>query len=130
MDCSQGAVCKTTFFILSRISLTRVFSTFRIRSSGLFPSELIWYYGYYRQAVALLGRVSSPIARPLPTQDNTNTEEMRTDIHASSRIRTHDPVFERVKTFDALDHVTAVRKGSPLRDLAFWVCALLNYVPS
>jgi hypothetical protein len=85
----------------------------------MFPSELIWYYGYYRQSVGLLGRVISPVARPLPTQDNTNTEETRTDIHASSGIRTYDPVFERVKTFDSLDHATAVRKGSPLRDLAF-----------
>jgi hypothetical protein len=43
-----------------------------------------------RQLVGLLGRVISPVARPLPTQDNTNTEEKRTDIHASSGIRTHD----------------------------------------
>jgi hypothetical protein len=32
------------------------------------------------------------------TQDETNTEEMRTDIHASSGIRSHDPVFQRAKT--------------------------------
>jgi hypothetical protein len=28
--------------------------------------------------------VISPVARPLPTQDNTNTKEKRTGIHASS----------------------------------------------
>jgi hypothetical protein len=44
-----------------------------------------------RQLVGLLGRVISPVARPLPTQDNTNIEEARIDIHASSAIRTHDP---------------------------------------
>jgi hypothetical protein len=44
-----------------------------------------------RQLVGLLGRAISPVTRPLPTQDNTNTEEKRTDIHASSGIRTHDP---------------------------------------
>jgi hypothetical protein len=31
------------------------------------------------------------VARPLPTQDSTNTEETHTDIHASSGIRNHDP---------------------------------------
>jgi hypothetical protein len=41
--------------------------------------------------VGLLGRVVSPVARPLPSQSNTNTEETRTHIHASSGIRTHDP---------------------------------------
>jgi hypothetical protein len=45
----------------------------------------------YRQSVELLGRVISPVARQLPTQDNTNTEEKRTDTHASSGIRTHGP---------------------------------------
>jgi hypothetical protein len=55
-----------------------------------FPSELMWNCGSYRQLVGLLGRMISPVARPLPTQDNTNTEETRTDIHASTGIRTHD----------------------------------------
>jgi hypothetical protein len=32
-----------------------------------------------------------PVARPLHTQDNTNTELTQTDIHALSGIRTHDP---------------------------------------
>jgi hypothetical protein len=56
-----------------------------------FPSELIWNYGSYRQLKGLLRRGISPVARPLPTQDNINTEESRTDIHASSEVRTHDP---------------------------------------
>jgi hypothetical protein len=48
----------------------------------------LWIYG---QWVALLGRGISPVARPLPTQDNTNRDTTRTDIHASSGIRTHCP---------------------------------------
>jgi hypothetical protein len=56
-----------------------------------FLSELIWNYGSYTQLVELLGRVISPVTRPLPKQDNTNKEETRTDIHASSEIPTHDP---------------------------------------
>jgi hypothetical protein len=32
-----------------------------------------------------------PVARPLPTQDSTNTEQRKTVIHALSGIRTYDP---------------------------------------
>jgi hypothetical protein len=39
----------------------------------------------------ILGWGISSAARPLSRQDNTNTEETQTDIHASSEIRTHDP---------------------------------------
>jgi hypothetical protein len=42
-----------------------------------------------------------PVARPLTVQDNINTE--KADIHASSRIQTHDPKFERTKTFRTSD---------------------------
>jgi hypothetical protein len=59
--------------------------------SGLFPSELTWNYRSYRQLVGFLGRGISSVERPLPTQDNTDTEETRTDIHASSGSRNHDP---------------------------------------
>jgi hypothetical protein len=59
---------------------------FVLGSLASFPSELIWNYGSYRQSVGLLVRVISPVARPLPTQDNTNTE-----IHVSLGILTHDP---------------------------------------
>jgi hypothetical protein len=54
-------------------------------------SAFICNYELYRQLVGLLGRVMSPVARPLPRQRNTNTEESRTHIHASSVIRTHGP---------------------------------------
>jgi hypothetical protein len=66
-------------------------STFHISPLACFPSELIWTYGFYRQLVGLLGWVTNPVTRPLPTQDNTHTEETLTDIHALSGIRTHDP---------------------------------------
>jgi hypothetical protein len=36
-----------------------------------FPWDVIWNYRSYRQLVGLLGRMTSPVARPLPTQ-NTN----------------------------------------------------------
>jgi hypothetical protein len=34
---------------------------------------------------------NQPVARPLPTQDNTNRINANTDIHALSGIRTHNP---------------------------------------
>jgi hypothetical protein len=42
----------------------------------------MWNSGYYKQLVELLIRAISPIARPLLAQDDTNTEEKRTNIHA------------------------------------------------
>jgi hypothetical protein len=54
-----------------------------------FLSELMWKYGTYRQLVQLLGRVISPVATSLNTQENTHGRNA--DIHASSGIRTHDP---------------------------------------
>jgi hypothetical protein len=65
-----------------------IFLISRIRLCGLFSQpEFIWNYGSYRQLVWPLG----PVAKPLPIQDNSNTEETQTYIHASSGIRTYDP---------------------------------------
>jgi hypothetical protein len=58
--------------------------------SGLFPIR-IYLELWILLSIGLLGRVISPVARHLPTQDNINIEEPLTDIHASSGIRTHDP---------------------------------------
>jgi hypothetical protein len=58
--------------------------------------------------VELLGRVISPSSRSLITQDNTNTEEMRTNIHASSGFRTHKPSVWSGEEFHALDWATTV----------------------
>jgi hypothetical protein len=52
-------------------------STFRLKPPGLFPSELMWNYGSYRQTVGLPLREINPVARPLRAQDDTNTEETR-----------------------------------------------------
>jgi hypothetical protein len=74
--------CRPFFYLLLLL--------FVLGPLACFPWELIWNYGSYRHSVGFLRRVISPGARLLPTQDSTNTEETRTDIHASSWIRTHD----------------------------------------
>jgi hypothetical protein len=43
-----------------------------------------------------------PDTIPLPTHRTVQTQKNRTDIHASSEIRTHDPKFERLETVHAL----------------------------
>jgi hypothetical protein len=55
------------------------------------PPELIRKYEAYTHLIGPLGQEISPAAKPLPTQEETNTKETRTDIHASSGMRTHDP---------------------------------------
>jgi hypothetical protein len=45
--------------------------------------------------------VISLISSPPPTQGNTNTEEIGTNIHASSGIRTHDYSVPEGKNFNA-----------------------------
>jgi hypothetical protein len=64
---------------------------FLISLSVLFQWELIWCYGSYRQSAGLFAQVTILVSRSLLTQSNKNIEEMHTDIHASSGIRTHDP---------------------------------------
>jgi hypothetical protein len=49
-----------------------------------------------------------PVARPLPTQYSTQHRNTRTHIHASSRIRTHDP------------SVLAVEDSTCLRPRGHW----------
>jgi hypothetical protein len=55
-----------------RTSKPIISSAFTSRFRPLqFPSELIWYYGSYRQFVGLLGLVISPVSKPLTaTNDN------------------------------------------------------------
>jgi hypothetical protein len=50
----------------------------------------------------------SPVARPLPARDKTNTEETRADIHVSSGIRAAIAVFEQAKIFHTLDRAAIV----------------------
>jgi hypothetical protein len=76
--------------------------------SDLFSSDLlIWNNGSYRQLVKLLGRVISPVSRPLPTQDR-NAEETQTGIHVSGGIRTHDPIVRAGEDIHALDCTATV----------------------
>jgi hypothetical protein len=65
--------------------------TFRIRSSGLFPSQLIWYSIPLWPVTRNPWTGDQPVARPLHTRDNTNREETGTDIHASSGNRSQNP---------------------------------------
>jgi F420-0:gamma-glutamyl ligase-like protein len=62
----------------------------------------------YRQSAGHLERGINPVARPLPKQNNKNTEETQTDIRASSGNRTTIQVVERDKTFHALDRAATV----------------------
>jgi hypothetical protein len=55
-----------------------------------FPSEFIWMCGSWRQSV-WHRTCDQPCREAATTQDNINTEETGTGIHASSGIRTHDP---------------------------------------
>jgi hypothetical protein len=43
--------------------------------------------------------VLRPVARPIPTQNNINTKKTRPDIYIETTIQ----IFERAKTFHALD---------------------------
>jgi hypothetical protein len=54
--------------------------SFVLGSLAFFPSELIWNYGSYRQLVGLLGRVISPVARPLPTRQHKQNKLRQTDM--------------------------------------------------
>jgi hypothetical protein len=48
-----------------------------------------------------------PVARPLPTEGNTNTEKTQTHINTSSGIRTHNPnvlTGEGILYLSPLDH--------------------------
>jgi hypothetical protein len=49
--------------------------------------------------------------RPLPTQDNANTEWTQTNIMLRVGFEPTTPVFERAKTFHAVDPAAAVLSG-------------------
>jgi hypothetical protein len=70
------------------ISSSSILTYQDIRPSGLFPFRINLSYGTVGRTPWTGGQ---PTTRPLPTQDNTNTEETRTDINALGGIRTHDP---------------------------------------
>jgi hypothetical protein len=74
-------------------------------------SEWIWNYGSHKQSVGLLGWVISPVARPLPAQESINTKEMWTTTPRVG-FEPKIPVFERAKTFRALNHAANHKKKS------------------
>jgi hypothetical protein len=55
------------------------------------PWPLLQFCNLFTPTVGLLGRVMSRRKAATYTQDNTNRMNAYTDIHALSRIRTHDP---------------------------------------
>jgi hypothetical protein len=63
--------------------------------------------------VGLLGRGINPAPRPLPTQDNTNTEKRRHTSMPRAGFEPVIPMFERPKTVLALD-CAATETDSPL----------------
>jgi hypothetical protein len=70
--------CNSNFHlhILNAFKPELLLLLFYLDVPGMFPSELTWNYGFYKQTTGLFGRVISHIA----TQNNTNVEETRTDI--------------------------------------------------
>jgi hypothetical protein len=70
----------------------------------------------FRHMVGLLGRVNQPVARHLPTQDNTT--QTRTNIHALNGIRTRDPSNQPAKAH-ASDRTTTVTGEHVLYILRF-----------
>jgi hypothetical protein len=83
-------------------------SSFHIWSSGLFPSELIWNCGLYRQSVGFLGRgISTTQGRYL--HRTTQTQKKRGDTFIP--LVGFEPTiqeFVRAKTFHALDRAATV----------------------
>jgi hypothetical protein len=53
-----------------------------------------------------------PVPRSLPTHRTTQTQNKRTDIHASSVIRIHDPSVRADETVHASDRAATVIGGS------------------
>jgi hypothetical protein len=68
------------YLFLNFLPLLLLLIPFVLGPLAYFPSELIWNNGSYRQSVGLLGQGISPVSRPLPTGDNTNTEEKQTSV--------------------------------------------------
>jgi hypothetical protein len=82
--------------------------TFVLGPLACLPSESIWKYGYYRQSVEILGLVISSsqgryLHRTIQTQDKRGETSMPRMGFDSSI-----PVFERAKTFHALNLVATV----------------------
>jgi hypothetical protein len=75
----------------------------RIRPSGLFQFWINLKLWILWTVCRTHLTADQPVARPLPTQDNINTEERPKDIHASSGIRTHDHMPSCLRPLDHCD---------------------------
>jgi hypothetical protein len=90
------------------ISILSLLLLFILGPPGLFSSELIWKYESFRESVSLFGWVISPVARPLPTQGDTNTEEKRQISMSQVRFEPTTVKLERAKSFHALGSAATV----------------------
>jgi hypothetical protein len=72
------------------------------------PSELIWNNRSYSELLGVLGRGISPVARPLPIQNNTSAEENGWISMPQVELEPTIPVFELEKIFHVLDGAATV----------------------
>jgi hypothetical protein len=79
-------VTTVTFSNIMHFHFSLLYGSTALLGLGCFFSFLI-----YTQSVGLLGRRISPSQGAAYTQNDTNTEETNTDIHALSEIVTNDP---------------------------------------
>jgi hypothetical protein len=76
--------------------------------SGLFPLELFWNFGSYKQSVGLLGRVMSSVQRrDLYRPTPTGKEFGQTSIPRMG-FKPAIPVYERAKTIHDLELASTV----------------------
>jgi hypothetical protein len=79
------------FRVYSLECVSSYYSLFRIRPTGLLAIRINLELWILCAVVKNPSEGVQPCRKALSSQANTNTEETRTDIHASSVIRTHDP---------------------------------------
>jgi hypothetical protein len=92
---SSTSLCRLSYSVTHSSRLYRPF---------LDPGRLFSFVILYKVGRTCL-KGDQPVARPLPPQ---NTNRIKADMHASSGIRTQDPVFEQAKTVHAAGHAANV----------------------
>jgi hypothetical protein len=103
---------KTTYlgqrlFLVNRYLILLLLLPFILGPLVCSLSELIWNYGSYRQFVGPLGRVISPVARPLLTQEYTQKTRGQTSIPRVG-FQPTIPVLQQAKSFHAFGCVATV----------------------
>jgi hypothetical protein len=113
---------KTVTVYLNHQPLSTTYPNSHLLLLSLYPyaffrrRNFFFTYGSFRHLVGLLGRGISPAPRPLPTQDNTNTEKRRHTSMPRAGFEPAIPMFERPKTVLALDR-EAIETGQILTTL-------------